>query len=301
MSNEIPKDDVSASGRAAKEASKDRELPGSLGLEVSEHIPLDDGVDDTGGHGLGVDIIDPGVMLMPHERKLSASEQRQILNMRRLVDDDVDIDEREMREGRKPRRWHGHMKRDEQPGSEQGDGHRGGKSHRSGNGGSLATEADEPNPQKAATSHGRAASSGRPALLDDAANPHKPLFEAVQKGVDGLDPSKVPLSPADRTNIAGALTANMLQTPGFHGAKPDPETLSISASDRGDRIFAVNSQNPASPSAVYTSVVVDEARRQPLEVSSALVAAQPPASPTPAPAVQEETQQVVSQAPRSVA
>jgi hypothetical protein len=294
MSNEIPKDDVSASGRAAKKASEDRELPGSLGLEISEHIPLDDGVDNSGGHGTGVDIIDPGVMLMPHERKLSASEQRQILNMRRHVDDDTDLDEREMREGRKPRRWHG-MRKDVAPEIEQSNGHHGGKSHRSGNGHQTSDGDAADMPKKT--------SSSRTALLDDAANTHKPLFEAVQKGVDGLDPSKVPLSPTDRTNIAGALTANMLQTPGFHGAKPDPETLSISASDRGDRIFAVNSQNPASPSAVYTSVVVDEARRQPLEVSSALVAAQPPSSPTPAAAVQEQeqTQQIGSQAPRSVA
>ncbi len=293
MSNEIPKDDVPASERAAKaaSASEGRELPGSLGLEISEHIPLDDGVDDTGGRGPGVDIIDPGVMLMPHERKLSASEQRQILNMRRQVDDDVDIDEREMREGRKPRRWHG-MRKDDAPEVEQGNGHRdrGGKSHRSGNG-HQTSDGD-------AAGTPKTVSSSRSALLDDTANPHKPLFEAVQKGVGGLDPSKIPLSPADRTNIAGALTANMLQTPGFQGANPDPATISISASDRGDRIFAVNSQNPASPSAVYTSVVVDEARKQPLEVSTALAGAtQPPAPPTPA---QEQTQQVELPSPRVI-
>jgi hypothetical protein len=292
MSNEIPKDDVPASIRAAKEASasEDRELPGSLGLEISEHIPLDDGVDNSGGRGSGVDIIDPGVMLMPHERKLSASEQRQILNMRRQVDDDTDLDEREMREGRKPRRWHG-MRKDEAPDIEQSNGHRGGKSHRSGNG-HQTSDGD-------AAEMPKTASSSRTAPLDNAANPHKPLFEAVHKGVGDLDPSKIPLSPADRTNIAGALTANMLQTPGFHGAHPDPTTISISASDRGDRIFAVNSQNPASPSAVYTSVVVDEARRQPLEVSSALAAAQPLAPPAPTP-TQEQTQQVESPSPRAI-
>lgn len=293
MSNEIPKDDVPASVRAAKEASaaENRELPGSLGLEISEHIPLDDGVDNSGGRGPGVDIIDPGVMLMPHERKLSASEQRQILNMRRQVDDDVDIDEREMREGRKPRRGHG-MRKDEAPEIEQSNGHRGGKSHRSGNGHQTfdGDAADMP----------KSASSSRTALLDDAANPHKPLFEAVHKGVDDLNPSKIPLSSTDRTNIAGALTANMLQTPGFHGANPDPTTISISASDRGDRIFAINSQNPASPSAVYTSVVVDEARKQPLEVSTALAAAQSPAPPAPTPA-QEQTQQIESPPPRVIA
>lgn len=292
MSNEIPKDDVPASERAAKaaSASEGRELPGSLGLEISEHIPLDDGVDNSGGRGHGVDIIDPGVMLMPHERKLSASEQRQILNMRRQVDDDVDIDEREMREGRKPRRGHG-MRRDETGDVEQSNGHRGGKSHRSGNG-HQASDGDAPDMPKTA-------SSSRTALLDDAANPHKPLFEAVQKGVGDLDSTKIPLSSADRANIAGALTANMLQTPGFHGANPDPSTISISASDRGDRIFAINSQNPASPSAVYTSVVVDEARKQPLEVSTALAAAQSPAPPAPTP-TQEQTQQVESPPPRVI-
>lgn len=292
MSNEIPKDDVPASERAAKaaSASEGRELPGSLGLEISEHIPLDDGVDNSGGRGHGVDIIDPGVMLMPHERKLSASEQRQILNMRRQVDDDVDIDEREMREGRKPRRGHG-MRRDETGDVEQSNGHRGGKSHRSGNG-HQASDGDAPDMPKTA-------SSSRTALLDDTANPHKPLFEAVQKGVGDLDSTKIPLSSADRANIAGALTANMLQTPGFHGANPDPSTISISASDRGDRIFAINSQNPASPSAVYTSVVVDEARKQPLEVSTALAAAQSPAPPAPTP-TQEQTQQVESPPPRVI-
>jgi hypothetical protein len=292
MSNEIPKDDAPASVRAAKEASasEGRELPGSLGLEISEHIALDDGVDNSGGHGPGVDIIDPGVMLMPHERKLSASEQRQILNMRRHVDDDTDLDEREMREGRKPRRWHG-MRKDVAPEIEQSIGHHGGKSHRSGNG-HQARDGDAGDTPKTG-------SSSRSARLDDAANPHKPLFEAVQKGVGDLNPSKIPLNSTERTNIAGALTANMLQTPGFHGTHPDPTTISISASERGDRIFAVNSQNPASPSAVYTSVVVDEARRQPLEVSSALAAAQPLAPPAPTP-TQEQTQQVESPSPRAI-
>ena len=291
MSNEIPKDDVPASGRAAKaaSASEGRELPGSLGLEVSEHIPLDDGIDDSGGHGLGIDVIDPGVMLMPHERKLSASEQRQILNMRRQVDDDIDFEEHEIRQGRRPRRGHG-MGRDEQPEIERSSEHRGDKPHRSG-GGHQARDGDAADTPKTA-------SSSRAALLDDTANPHKPLFEAVQKGVGDLDSTKIPLNSADRANIAGALTANMLQTPGFQGANPDPATISISASDRGDRIFAVNSQNPASPSAVYTSVVVDEARKQPLEVSTALAgAAQPLAPPTPA---QEQTQQVELPSPRVI-
>jgi hypothetical protein len=94
--------------------------------------------------------------------------------------------------------------------------------------------------------------------------------------VSNLDPSKVPLNRNEQVNVAGALTANITNTPGFERNNPNPSNISIAASQSGDRVFAINGQNPAAPNAVYTSVDVSQARNQPLEVSSAQSSLPPP-------------------------
>lgn len=295
MSSETPKENARAHSVGNKRDSnfENEELPGSLGLEISEHIHMEDGAD----HGQGIDSMDPGAMLMPHERKMPLSMQRQLLAMRRHVDDD-DAEVQEVRSGHKSRRPHARMHDHASQAGERGKGRHGRGSHRSADGEpALDADAQRTTPgNKSATAKGGAESH---ALLDNDANPHKPLFEAVQKGVGNLDPSKVALTASERINIIGALTANTLHTPGFHRANPDPETISISASDTGDRIFAVNSLNPGSPGAVYTNVVVDVARRQSLEVSTALAAAYQPTAAAPTPA-NEQLQQGESPAPRIV-
>lgn len=121
-------------------------------------------------------------------------------------------------------------------------------------------------------------------LLNDARNQNNSLFNTTLQGVSALDPSKVSLSSNERVNVAGALTANITNTPGFDRINTSPSNVSIAASQSGDRVFAINNQNPGAPNAVYTSVDVNQARAQPIEVSSSQ--ALPPA-PTPPPPVQQ--------------
>jgi hypothetical protein len=97
--------------------------------------------------------------------------------------------------------------------------------------------------------------------------------------VSNLDPSRVQLNRSEQVNVAGALTANITNTPGFERNSPNPSNISIAASQSGDRVFAINGQNPGAPNAVYTSVDVNQARSQPLEVSSAQAAVPPPQTP----------------------
>ncbi|MFZ5638433.1 MAG: XVIPCD domain-containing protein [Pseudomonadota bacterium] len=107
-------------------------------------------------------------------------------------------------------------------------------------------------------------------LLNDPRNPNNQLYSTTLAGVSGLDPAKVPLNRNEQANVAGALTANMTNTPGFERNNPNPSNISIASSQTGDRVFAINGQNPSAPNAVYTSVDVNQARVQPLEVSTAL-------------------------------
>jgi hypothetical protein len=123
-----------------------------------------------------------------------------------------------------------------------------------------------------------AAQSGAP-LLNNPGNQSNNLFTAALNGVNGLDPSRVSLNANERTNVAGALTANMVTTPGFSASSQDPSKLSIAASQNGDRVFAIASADPRAQNAAYTSVEVASARTQPIEVSSAQ------ALPPPAPVV----------------
>jgi hypothetical protein len=101
--------------------------------------------------------------------------------------------------------------------------------------------------------------------------------------VSNLDPNRVQLNRSEQVNVAGALTANITNTPGFERNNPNPSNISIAASQSGDRVFAINGQNPGAPNAVYTSVDLNQARTQPLEVSSAqaTLPSQTPAVQTP--------------------
>jgi hypothetical protein len=286
MNSETPKDSTSSSHHHAVHARdvSDSETPGSHGLEMLE--PLDADFDDGDGYDANNNDND-GNFLAPHERKLSLAEQRQLLAMRRRPDDDNDIEEADIRSGR--RYWHLHNQ-------EHGVG-------RDGTSGSASAAKDAP-AESAATAAvvppGTVVPGETAALLSDPANPNKPLYDAVLQGVGALDASKVPLTETEQVNVAAALTASMTQTPGFQRGNPDPMAISIAASESGDRVFAINSQNPGAPNAMYTSVEVEQARGQSLLVSSAQIA--PPSSaPEPSNPAQEQMLSPEQQSPRSIA
>ncbi len=111
-------------------------------------------------------------------------------------------------------------------------------------------------------------------MLSDARNPNNTLFNTTLQGVNALDPSKVPLTRTEAVSVAGALTANITNTPGFDRTNPSPANISIAANQSGERVFAINNQNPGAANAVYTSVDVNQARNQELGVSTAQ--SQPP-------------------------
>lgn len=289
MNSETPKDSTSSSHSHAvhtKDVSNS-ETPGSHGLEMLE--PLDADFDD--GDGYNADSNDnDGNFLAPHERKLSLAEQRQLLAMRRRPDDDNDIEETDIRSGR--RYWHIHNQ-------EHGNGRDGTSGSTSATGAAKDTPA-EPAATAAVIPPGSAVPGETAALLNDPANPNKPLYDAVLQGVGTLDASKVPLTETERINVAGALTASMTQTPGFQRGNPDPTAISIAASENGDRVFAINSQNPGAPNAMYTSVEVEQVRSQSLQVSSAQIA--PPSSaPEPPNTAQEQMLSPEQQSPRIIA
>jgi hypothetical protein len=142
---------------------------------------------------------------------------------------------------------------------------------------------------------------GETVLLNETAHPNKPLYDAVLQGVGNLDASKVSLTGTEQINVAGALTASMTQTPGFQQqGNPDPAAISIAASENGDRVFAINNQNPGAPNALYTSVEVELVRSQSLQASSAQIALlaseSEPLKPAP-----EQTLSSEHPAPRSIA
>ncbi|MFZ2752718.1 MAG: XVIPCD domain-containing protein [Lysobacteraceae bacterium] len=290
MNSETPKDSTSSSHHHAVQAKdvSDSETPGSHGLEMLE--PLDADFDDGDGYDANNNDND-GNFLAPHERKLPLSEQRQLLAMRRRPDDDNDIEEADIRSGR--RYWHMHNQ-------EHGIGRDGISGATSATGAAKDTPAAEPAATAAGGPPGSAVPGETAALLNDPAHPNKPLYDAVLQGVGTLDASKVPLTETEQANVAGALTASMTQTPGFQRGNPDPTAISIAASENGDRVFAINSQNPGAPNAMYTSVEVEQVRSQSLQVSSAQVA--PPSSaPEPPTTIQEQVLSPESQSPRVIA
>jgi hypothetical protein len=230
-------------GAGQSSAPQGRETPGSIGLELLEQH------DDFDIHG-GGDVFgdnDDGInTLMAHERKLSAGEQRTLLAMRRRAIDDDPEEQVEMQSGRRHLLWQMHN----------------------------AKHGDAMSPMSATNIPGQAAepatdtAPATPALLNDAANPDKPMYDAVLKGVNGLDPARITLTAEEQANVAGALTASMAQTPGFNRATMDFSSMTIALSENGDRLFLINHQNPGAPDALRASVALDTARAQTLEASS---------------------------------
>lgn len=313
MSSETPKDGIPASSTGAAHQSSTHghekshdtghDTPGALGLENLEPSMGDDFDDSDIGHGIGTDNDGESVnFLTAGERKLSLGEQRQILAARRRVDDDSDTEEvLELRTGRRHIREKlneqvraalkpGGAKAEEQPGGAAG----------TAPGGSSAAVVESATPPAAAVASTPRAVPGETTLLNDPAHPNKPLFDAVLKGVGDLDPARVALTPAEQANVAAALTANMTQTQGFPREQTDAVQVSIAASDKGDRVFAINGQSPEAPNAVYTSVAVEQARAQPLDVSTAQAIAPQQQELQPPKPVQEQSTPIETPAPRVI-
>ena len=243
--------------------------------------------------------------LTASERKLSLGEQRQILaGRRRTNDDDVEMEVLETRTGRREMRERMHEKargivkadgtKAEEPGAAV-----------PGSPGAVSAAVAETSSPSSATPTTNPVSSpgtapGETALLNDPANPNKPLFDAVLKGVGDLDPARVALTPAEQTNVAAALTASMTQTQGFPREQSDVVQVSVAASDKGDRVFAINGQNPDAPNAVYISVAVEQARAQPLDVSTAQAIAPQQQELQPPKPVQEQSATIETPAPRTI-
>lgn len=277
MHSETPRDRHAADADHAP--GHDRpDTPGSLGRELTEHTNTAsrDAIPAMSSDGL-----DPGATLMPHERKLSAAEQQSVLAMRRHADDGVDNSEIKMQLQMEAERalriqeW-----RLEHPG---GHAHAS-KSHSA----SHASHA--------------AHSLGGLVWLDQIHHPLNAVYDAVHKGIGAQDASRLSLNPSEHANTAGALTAHLSQTPGFDRSKFDPANLSVALSEGNDRLFAIQGRTPGAPDAIYAAVAVDQAKQQPLEVSSAQAMIEPP---KPAPQAQGQAQEQPQQdaptiAPRSL-
>jgi hypothetical protein len=288
MSSETPKDSASSSDHEGKHAHKpdNRDTPGSLGLENLEPHQI---------HGAAIMVNSGGDepnYLMPHERKLSLSEQRQLLAGRRRVDDEPEEIEEDV-EVRRGGRGRGPWSNAAHSGKE----HASEASHKGVSHAGLAHAHESSHASHLGDSH-----KAHGPLLSDPDHPNKPLYDAVLHGVGKLDASKVPLSGAEQSNVAGALTANMTQMPGFNRGNPDPASISVAASESGDRIFAINSQNPGAPNAMHTSVALDQARGQSLSASSAQALVTPtPAAPELPNPTQDQAQPPERHAPRVIA
>jgi hypothetical protein len=245
MNSETPKDGVPGPNDDAGRAPgpKGRETPGSLGLELLEQH---DDFDITSGHDVLGDDNDGVNTLMSHERKLSLGEQRQILAMRRRAAEDNPEEEMELQTGRRHLLW---------------------KLHNDKLGGGMSLMKGTLQPDDAAPSD----QPGPPLPLNDTANPDKPMYDAVLKGVSGLDPARVTLTPEEQVNVAGALTASMAQLPGFDRTKADFSTFTFALNDSGDHLFMIHHLDPTAPDALRTSVPLETARTQSLMSSSELI------------------------------
>lgn len=307
MNSETPQDGTPAAdaGAARQPDTKgDEDTPGSLGLENLEPSSAED-FDDT-GFGIGMDSDGESVnFLTAGERKLSLGEQRQILaGRRRTNDDDVEVEVLETRTGRRQMRERLHerargtlkaggAKADEPGATEPGSP-----------GAVSAAVVQTTSPSSPTTTTNPVPSPGtapgETVMLNDPANPNKPLFDAVLKGVGDLDPARVALTPTERTNVAAALTASMTQSQGFSREQSDVVQVSVAASDKGDRVFAISGQNPDAPNAVYISVAVEQARAQPLDVSTAQAIAPQQQELQPPKPVQEQSPTIETPAPRAI-
>lgn len=314
MSSETPKDGIPASSTGAAHQSgthghgkghgNGHDTPGALGLENLEPSIGDDFDDSDIGHGIGTGSDGESVnFLTAGERKLSLGEQRQILAARRRIDDDSDTEEvLELRTGRRHIRekLHEQVRAALKPGGAKADEQPGGPASGTAPGDPSAVVVESTTSATATVASNPGAAPGETALLNDPAHPNKPLFDAVLKGVGDLDPARVALTPAEQTNVAAALTASMTQTQGFPREQTDVVQVSIAASDKGDRVFAINGQSPEAPNAVYTSVAVDQARAQPLDVSTAQAIAPQQQELQPPKPVQEQSPPIETPAPRAI-
>ncbi len=309
MNSETPQDGIPAAdaGAARRPGTEGEDTPGSLGLENLEPSSNE----EPDGDGVGVDSDGESMnFLTAGERKLSLGEQRQILAGRRRSSDDDTEQEIEIRDGRRFMREKAHaevkeLKADDDKTGESGSNS--GSNSGSGSGGAAqapgeatAAGAESTTPQTATVAPTPNATPSKTALLNDPANPNKPLFDAVLKGVGDLDPARVALTPAEQTNVAAALTASMTQTQGFPREQSDVMQVSVAASDKGDRVFAINGQNPNAPNAVYISVAVDQARAQPLDVSTAQAIAPQQQELQPPKPVQEQSATIETPASRTI-
>jgi len=274
MHSETPQDRHDAD--ADHQSGHDRpETPGSLGRELTEHTNT---ANRDAIPALSADAIDPGATLMPHERRLSAAEQQSVLAMRRHADDGIDNSEIKMQLQMEAERalriqeWRLE--------SHSGGHHHGTSSHH----GSQAAHA-----------------VGGLFMLNQMMHPLNAVYDAVHKGIGEQDASRLALSPAEHANAAGALTAHLSQTPGFDRTKFDAAALSVALSEGNDRLFAIHGRTPGAPDAVYANVAIDQARQQPLEMSSAQAMIEPPKpAPQQAQAQEQPQQEAPAIAPRSL-
>lgn len=273
MHSETPKDRADADHATGPDRP---DTPGSLGRELSENLHL---TERDALHGVSADAMDPGAMLMPHERKLSAADQRSILAMRRHADDGVDDSEITAELQRRAERA---LRIKSWQLEHASDGHRAASHH-----------AD----RHESVAH---AAAGL-AMLDHLSHPLNGVYDAVHKGIGAQDASRLSLNPSEHANTAGALTAHLAQTPGFDRTTFDPATLSVALSEGNDRLFAIQGRTPGAPDAVYANVAVDQAKQQPLEVSSAQAMIEPPKpAPQQAQAQEQPQQDTPSISPRSL-
>lgn len=247
MHSETPQENRPAESADATHAAPHErpDTPDSLGREISEHTTATNDRDAV--QGFSSDTGDTGPMLMPHERKLSASEQRSLLAMRRHNDDGIDDSELRMELLAAAERALLMAERRLEAGTVH-DHHRVGM-YRGGQHGTL---------------------------MNDSAHPSFPMYDAVLKGLHAQDSTRLPLSAEERSNVAGALTAHLAQTPGFNREGFDAKHLSVALNEGNDRVFAIHGQQPGAPDAIYANVSVDQAKQQSLQVSTAAAMVEPP-------------------------
>jgi hypothetical protein len=263
MHSETPQEDRRADADHGDRTSPQNrpDTPGSLGREISEHINTNqrDAIPALSDHP-----IDAGPMLMPHERKLSADEQRNLLAMRRHNNDGVDdtlAELERLREAERVLRY---------------------ESWRLEHAAELAQ-------RHAREMHDNSATSQNQAMLNATFGRYEGVFAAMNAGMNALDAQRLPLNAEERSNVAGALTAQLAQTPGFNRDGFDPKQLSVAVGEGNDRVFAIHGSHPGAPDAVYANVSVDQAKQQSLQVSGAAATAEPPQPQRAAP--QQETEQ----------
>jgi hypothetical protein len=249
MSSETPQEDRRADAEPGHRASpQDRpDTPGSIGRELSVQMNVSR---DTVA-ALGDQPTDAGPVLTAEERKLSADEQRALLAMRRHTDDGVDNTLAELKELNDIQR-------------------------RIAREGWRVEHRHEIEAWREQRMHGMQPPYAEQATAQKAFGHYEGVFLAMNAGMHALDAQRLPLSADERSNVAGALTAQLAQTPGFNRDGFDPHKLSVAIGQGNDRVFAIHGSHPGAPDAVHANVSVDQAKQQPLQVSAAQATAEPP-------------------------